>query len=94
MPELCVIAPIGLHPRFVRVRPLRFRHEAGAVITRTRGYEERLGRAEAIARLRAIDHDIAGHDRSGRTAPAIQARADRHDLDMALRELRRFKRTA
>lgn len=28
MSPLCIIAPIGLHPRFVRVRPLRFRHEA------------------------------------------------------------------
>jgi hypothetical protein len=94
MSELCVIAPIGLHPRFVRVRPLRFRHEAGAVIARTQGFEERLARAEAIARLRAIDDDIGAHDRSGRTAAAIQARADRHDLDVALRELCQFKRTA
>ncbi len=94
MPELCVIAPIGLHPRFVRVRPLRFRHEAGAVIARTQGFEERLGRAEAIARLRAIDHDIDARDRAGHTVAVVQARADRHDLDMALRELCQFKRTA
>lgn len=94
MPELCIIAPIGLHPRFVRVRPMRFRHADGAVIARTLGYEERLDRGEAINRLRAIDRDIAGHDRAGRQPAAIQARADRHDLDVALRELFSFKRSA
>jgi len=94
MPELCVIAPIGLHPRFVRVRPLRFRHDHGAIMARTEGYTERLGRTEAIVRLRAIDSAIAGHDRAGRMAQAVQARADRHDLDVALRELCLFKRTA
>lgn len=94
MPELCVIAPIGLHPRFVRVRPMRFRHHDGAVIARTQGYDERLDRAAAIDRLRAIDRDIAGHVRAGREPAAIQARADRHDLDVALRELFRFRKTA
>ncbi len=94
MPELCVIAPIGLHPRFVRVRPLRFRHEDGAIIARTDGRNQRLDRAEAITRLRAIDGEIAAHDRAGRTAAAVQARADRHDLDVALRELFGFKRSA
>ncbi len=94
MPELCVIAPIGLHPRFVRVRPLRFRHEDGAIIARTEGLAEYLDRTAAIARLRAIDHDIAGHDRAGRTAQAVQARADRHDLDVALRALFSFRRSA
>jgi hypothetical protein len=87
MTHLCLIAPIGLHPRFVRVRPLRFRHEAGAIIARTEGFIERLSRAEASARLRAIDHDIHAHERACRHASAIQARADRHDLDVALREL-------
>ena len=94
MTHLCLIAPIGLHPRFVRVRPLRFRHEAGAVIARTEGFTERLSRAEASARLRAIDHDIRAHERAGRHASAIQARADRHDLDVALRELFAFRQTA
>ena len=94
MTELCVIAPIGLHPRFMRVRPLRFRHAGGAVIARTEGYEEHLDRGEAIVRLRAIDADIRDHDHAGRTAAAIQARADRHDLDLALRALFAFKRTA
>lgn len=94
MPELCVIAPIGLHPRFVRVRPLRFRHDGGAIIARVQGYDEHLDRTRAIIRLRALDRDIAGHDRAGRTAQAVQARADRHDLDVALRELFRFRKTA
>lgn len=94
MPELCVIAPIGLHPRFVRVRPLRFRHEDGAIIARTDGRSQCLDRSEAIARLRTIDGDITAHDRAGRTAQAVQARADRHDLDVALREPFGFKRRA
>ena len=94
MPDLCVIAPIGLHPRFVRVRPLRFRHAGGAIIARNEGHEEHLNRGEAVLRLRAIDGDIRDHDRAGRTAAAIQARADRHDLDVALRELFLFRRTA
>ena len=92
MTSLCVIAPIGLHPRFVRVRPLRFRHDGGAVIARTEHHTERLTRAEAIARLRALDRDIDGHERSGRPYVAIQARADRHDLDVALRELLNLRR--
>jgi hypothetical protein len=87
MPPLCIVAPIGLHPRFVRVRPLRFRHEAGAVVARTEGYEERLDRVEAAMRLRRIDRDIAGHERAGRGPAAIQARADRHDLILALKDL-------
>ncbi len=86
MPQLCIIAPIGLHPRFVRVRPLRFRHDNGAVVARTEGYEERLDRAEAVVRLRAIDRDILAHDRAGRGPAAVQARADRHDLEMALED--------
>ena len=94
MTELCVIAPIGLHPRFVRVRPLRFRHEGGAVIARSEAYSERLDRAEAIARLRALDREIAGHARAGQTFDAIQAHADRRDLDAALRDLFRFRKTA
>jgi len=71
MTHLCLIAPIGLHPRFVR-----------------------LTRAEASARVRAIDHDIRAHEHAGRHAVAIQARADRHDLDVALRELCAFRRSA
>jgi hypothetical protein len=94
MTHLCVIAPIGLHPRFIRVRPLRFRHDHGAIIARTQGYEERLNRAEAITRLRAIDADIRDHERAGHTVTAVQARADRHDLDVALRELLAFRKTA
>jgi len=93
MSNLCVIAPIGLHPRFVRVRPLRFRHDNGAIIARMHGHNERLSRAEAIARLRAIDRDIHGHEQAGRAYAAIQGRADRHDLDVALRELYGFRRS-
>ncbi len=94
MSNLCVIAPIGLHPRFVRVRPLRYRHDNGAVIARTHGHNERLSRAEAIARLRALDGDVREHERAGRAYAAIQARADRHDLDIALRELYGFRYSA
>ena len=94
MSTLCVVAPIGLHPRFVRVRPLRFRHEAGAIIARTHGHSERLSRAEAIARLRALDGDVREHERAGRAYAAIQARADRNDLDIALRELCAVRLTA
>ncbi len=94
MPELCVIVPIGLHPRFVRVRPLRFRHDHGTVIARTHGFEERLDRAGAITRLRGLDSDIHAHECAGREPAAVQARADRHDLDIALRELCAFKRSA
>ena len=90
MTSLCVIAAIGLHPHFVRVRPLRFRHDGGAVIARTEHHTELLSRAEAIARLRALDRDIDDHERSGRIYTAIQARADRRDLDVALRELCAF----
>jgi len=88
MPELCVIAPIGLHPRFVRVRPLRFRHENGAVIARTGGIEERLCQAQALACLRSLDRDIRDHDCAGRAYAAVQARADRRDLVLACHELR------
>ena len=94
MSNLCVIAPIGLHPRFVRVRPLRYRHDNGAIIARTHEYNERLSRAEALARLRALDRDIRDHERAGRAYAAIQARADRHDLDIALRDLYGFRRSA
>ena len=71
---------------------MRFRHDGGAVIARTHGREERLTRAEAIARLRALDRDIDALDRSGHAYGAIQARADRRDLDMALRELLNLRR--
>ncbi len=86
MSELCVITPIGLHPRFVRVRPLHFRHDHGAIIAG----REYLDRAAARLRLRALTREIKAHDRAGRGFAAVQARANRRDLELAYRELCAF----
>ncbi len=92
MTDLCLIAPIGLHPRFVRVRPLRFRHEDGGVIARTHGFDEPLDRLAVLQRLRDLDRTVAAHDRAGDAYAAIQARSDRRDLDLAWREMCAFRR--
>lgn len=81
------VSSIWHHPRFYRVRPMRFRHEAGGIVAHTASGDHRLSRAAANTLLDWLSQRADDHRAKMQDDLATQVLSDRRELVAALEEL-------
>ncbi|MFT4076449.1 MAG: hypothetical protein QM647_13065 [Asticcacaulis sp.] len=86
--SLCIITPIGMHPRFVAVRPPHFRAIAGGIIHRTDMGDEAITLDEAFQLAQTYERAAALHAQAKDVIKAAGYRDKLRDLRAAWSEVR------